>query len=58
MGLDMTPPSAPAEPLQSRYEYFNPMINVLGRYEDFRKKLKDDRKRDFRHHMDQVYELT
>ncbi|XP_060551752.1 trichohyalin-like isoform X6 [Ruditapes philippinarum] len=54
MGLDLTPPSAPAEPLQSRYEYFNPMINVLGRYEDYRKKLKDDRRKDFRHHMDQV----
>ncbi|XP_053394542.1 uncharacterized protein LOC123524695 isoform X7 [Mercenaria mercenaria] len=56
MGLDMTPPSAPAEPLRARYEYSNPMVNVLGRYDDFRKKLADDRKRDFRTFMDQVKE--
>lgn len=54
MGLDLTPPSAPPEPLKGRYEYNNPMVDVLGRYDDYRKKLVDDRKRDFRTFMDQV----
>lgn len=54
MGLDLPPSTAPPEPLKRSYEYNNPMLNVLGRYDDFRKKLANDRRKDFKSYMDKV----
>ncbi|KAL4235723.1 hypothetical protein ACF0H5_004115 [Mactra antiquata] len=57
-GLDMPPSTAPPEPLRKSYELDNPMVHVLGRYEVFRQKLRDDRKRDFKSFMDKKKNWT
>lgn len=54
MGLDQIPNSAPPEPLKARYDLNDPMVQILGKYDDFRKKLVEDRKREFKKYMEQV----
>lgn len=50
----LTPPR-PAEPIRSRYECTNPMIDALGTYENYRQQLQDERKRDFQTFLRKVF---
>ena len=47
-------PVKPAEPIKHRHEFKNPMIESMGRYDDYRQQLLEERKRDFQKHIGQV----